>query len=222
MKERKLRWNIRQKNHFRSAEKNLLFPVSFSSLIFNLEKNIFYKYFSLNPLLWLLVQTFFGKITVRPIKTIDSTLHWYLTHHVLFWLFHLYKVAFPCKHYVPKNIFQQIAFVRGRNIEELTLQNYILCSRFAKVSILCVREAVLTQPFRGQVRKEDVRATEKDRVEMYKSFRPGDVILARILSLGTFLTIFSLIKCRDWELGINFQAKQILVIYWQQPKMSLE
>ena len=51
--------------------------------------------------------------------------------------------------------------------------------RFAKVHILCVGEVVLSEPFRGQVRKEDVRATEKDRVEMYKCFRPGDIVLAR-------------------------------------------
>lgn len=31
------------------------------------------------------------------------------------------------------------------------------------------------------LRKEDVRATEKDRVDMYKCYRPGDIILARVL-----------------------------------------
>ena len=34
--------------------------------------------------------------------------------------------------------------------------------------ILCVRENVLKDPFRAQLRKEDVRATEKDKVEMYR------------------------------------------------------
>ena len=29
--------------------------------------------------------------------------------------------------------------------------------RFAKLQILCVRDAVLTDPFRAQLRKEDVR-----------------------------------------------------------------
>ena len=29
----------------------------------------------------------------------------------------------------------------------------------------------MSEPFRGQIRKEDVRAVEKDRVEMYRSFR---------------------------------------------------
>ena len=36
---------------------------------------------------------------------------------------------------------------------------------------MCVRDVVLSEPFRGQIRKEDVRATEKDKVEMYKSYR---------------------------------------------------
>merc|ERR1712107_495966 len=57
-------------------------------------------------------------------------------------------------------------------------------TRFAKVHILCVGDAVMSEPFRGQIRKEDVRATEKDRAEMYKSFRPGDIVLARVISFG--------------------------------------
>ncbi|TRY64208.1 hypothetical protein TCAL_04908 [Tigriopus californicus] len=73
--------------------------------------------------------------------------------------------------------------------------------RFAKLSILCVRESVLVQPFRGLVRKEDVRATEKDRVEMYKSFRPGDVILARVLSLGEASSGYLLTTAEN-ELGV--------------------
>ena len=56
--------------------------------------------------------------------------------------------------------------------------------RFAKCQILCVGDTVLSQCYRGQVRKEDVRMTEKDRVEMYNCFRPGDIVLARVISLG--------------------------------------
>jgi len=56
--------------------------------------------------------------------------------------------------------------------------------RFAKCHIMCVGEVVLSEYYRGQIRKEDVRATEKDRVEMYKCFRPGDIVLARVISLG--------------------------------------
>lgn len=53
--------------------------------------------------------------------------------------------------------------------------------RSAKCSILCIGEHILEQNYRAMLRKEDVRATEKDRVEMYKSFRPGDIILARVV-----------------------------------------
>jgi exosome complex component CSL4 len=60
----------------------------------------------------------------------------------------------------------------------------LLWTRFCKLHIQCVRDSVLKDPFRAQLRKEDVRPTEKDKVEMYKCFRPGDVILARVLSLG--------------------------------------
>ena len=49
---------------------------------------------------------------------------------------------------------------------------------------MCVGEVVLSEYYRGQIRKEDVRATEKDRVEMYRCFRPGDIVLSRVISLG--------------------------------------
>ena len=54
--------------------------------------------------------------------------------------------------------------------------------RWARCAILCVKDVVLSEPFRGQLRKEDVRATEKDRVELYHCFRPNDIILARVVS----------------------------------------
>ena len=56
--------------------------------------------------------------------------------------------------------------------------------RFAKMQIVCVRDTVLQDPFRCQLRKEDVRAHDKDRVEMYKCFRPSDIVLAKVLSYG--------------------------------------
>jgi exosome complex component CSL4 len=34
------------------------------------------------------------------------------------------------------------------------------------------------------VRKEDVCATEKDKVVMIKSFRPGDIIIGRVVSFS--------------------------------------
>ncbi len=63
--------------------------------------------------------------------------------------------------------------------------------RWARCAILCVKDIVLAEPFRGQLRKEDVRATEKDRVEMYKCFRPNDIILARVVII-LFLSLLKL------------------------------
>ena len=51
--------------------------------------------------------------------------------------------------------------------------------RFAKLLIECVNDTPLKDSFRCQLRKEDVRSHDKDKVEMYKCFRPADVILAR-------------------------------------------
>uniref|UniRef100_A0A1A9W6H9 Exosome complex component CSL4 C-terminal domain-containing protein n=1 Tax=Glossina brevipalpis TaxID=37001 RepID=A0A1A9W6H9_9MUSC len=53
--------------------------------------------------------------------------------------------------------------------------------RFAKCSIQSIGSHVLEQNYRAMLRKEDVRASEKDRVEMYKCYRPGDIILAKVL-----------------------------------------
>ncbi|KAJ8317231.1 hypothetical protein KUTeg_005135, partial [Tegillarca granosa] len=56
--------------------------------------------------------------------------------------------------------------------------------RYCRCLIISVGKVSLKEPFRGMIRKEDVRATEKDKVEMYKSFRPGDILVARVISLG--------------------------------------
>lgn len=56
--------------------------------------------------------------------------------------------------------------------------------RQAKVNMMCVEGKVLAEPFHGVIRREDVRATEKDTVEIFDSFRPGDMVRARVISLG--------------------------------------
>ncbi|XP_055913463.1 exosome complex component CSL4 [Eupeodes corollae] len=72
--------------------------------------------------------------------------------------------------------------------------------RFAKCSIIFIGDHILERNYRGILRKEDVRATEKDRVEMYKSFRPGDIILARVLP-QTELSCYQLSTAEN-ELGV--------------------
>lgn len=78
--------------------------------------------------------------------------------------------------------------------------------RFAKCLIYCVESTVLKEPFRGMLRKEDVRAKEKDKVEMYKCYRPGDIILARITSIGTMHS-YNLSTAEE-ELGVVFARSE--------------
>ncbi|XP_028651481.2 exosome complex component CSL4 [Erpetoichthys calabaricus] len=73
--------------------------------------------------------------------------------------------------------------------------------RFAKVHILYVGSTPLKNKFRGTIRKEDVRATEKDKVEIYKCFRPGDIVLAKVISLGDVQSNYLLTTAEN-ELGV--------------------
>lgn len=68
--------------------------------------------------------------------------------------------------------------------------NTVLCrvtritQKQAAVAILVVGETVLDTEWQGLIRTQDVRATEKDRVKIYESFRPGDIVRAQVISLG--------------------------------------
>ncbi|TVY78226.1 Exosome complex component CSL4, partial [Lachnellula suecica] len=56
--------------------------------------------------------------------------------------------------------------------------------RQASVAILVVGETVLDGEWQGLIRVQDVRATEKDKVKIFESFRPGDTVRAVVISLG--------------------------------------
>uniref|UniRef100_A0A182LY86 S1 motif domain-containing protein n=1 Tax=Anopheles culicifacies TaxID=139723 RepID=A0A182LY86_9DIPT len=72
--------------------------------------------------------------------------------------------------------------------------------RMAKCRILCIGKTALNRTLRGIIRKEDVRATEVDRVELHKCFRPGDIVLARVLH-QIELNVFHLSTAEN-ELGV--------------------
>ncbi|XP_005105231.1 exosome complex component CSL4 isoform X2 [Aplysia californica] len=78
--------------------------------------------------------------------------------------------------------------------------------RFCKCAILSVGTSPLRDVFRGMIRKEDVRATEKDRVEMHKCYRPGDIITARVLSLGDAQSY--LLTTAENELGVAMATSE--------------
>ena len=54
----------------------------------------------------------------------------------------------------------------------------------AYLRILTVNDKVASSSFKGTIKKEHVRAFEVDKVVMYKSFRIGDIVRARVLSRG--------------------------------------
>jgi exosome complex component CSL4 len=53
--------------------------------------------------------------------------------------------------------------------------------RQAIVSIQQVGDTVLETEWQGVIRAQDVRATEKDKVKVYESFRPGDTVRAQVV-----------------------------------------
>ena len=111
----------------------------------------------------------------------------------------------------------------------------------------------MSEPFRGQIRKEDVRAVEKDRVEMYRSFRwsnfelkflfpsppwtkpttldpflecvsilrPGDIALARVISLGDAGAGYLLTTAEN-ELGVVIARFFTLLICFTLSKITLQ
>lgn len=64
----------------------------------------------------------------------------------------------------------------------VTAKVTVVNPRLVHCIILCVGSSVLARPYRGVVTKEDIKATDKDKIDPYKSFKPGDVILARVVS----------------------------------------
>jgi len=56
--------------------------------------------------------------------------------------------------------------------------------RQCRVEILVVRGLAVREPLQAILRKENVRSTDVDRVELEKCFRPGDVIRAEVASMG--------------------------------------
>mmetsp|Transcript_12272 Transcript_12272/g.25038 ORF Transcript_12272/g.25038 Transcript_12272/m.25038 type:complete len:201 (+) Transcript_12272:156-758(+) len=76
--------------------------------------------------------------------------------------------------------------------------------RVATAEILCRGLTVLQgeQTFRATLRAQDVRATEIDKVKLFDSFRPNDIVQARVISLGDRFSYF--ISTAENELGVLF------------------
>lgn len=82
------------------------------------------------------------------------------------------SVKSTCSHMVPREKSVVLCKVLAIN------------SNNAKVQIICVNGKVSREPLKGIIRREDIRATEIDSVEVFDSFRPRDIVRARVLGLG--------------------------------------
>ncbi|RCI07198.1 hypothetical protein CU098_013940 [Rhizopus stolonifer] len=88
----------------------------------------------------------------------------------------------------------------------------------ATIAIMVVGESPCKEDFLGVIRTQDVRAVEKDKVKIYNSFRPGDIIKADVLSLGDARSYY--LSTAKNELGVIFATSvagvPMIPISWQE------
>ncbi|GME26726.1 hypothetical protein GTA08_BOTSDO04161 [Neofusicoccum parvum] len=101
-----------------------------------------------------------------------------------------------------------------------------LTPRQATVEILVVGETVCREGFQGIIRREDVRATEKDRVKIGDMFRVGDIVRGVVISLGDQSNYY--LSTATNELGVvmakSEAENQMYPISWKEfrdPKTGL-
>lgn len=96
----------------------------------------------------------------------------------------------------------------------------------ATVSILAISPSdspessltVCTTPFNGQIRLQDIRATEKDKVKIMESLRVGDIVRAIVISLGDQAAYY-LSTARN-DLGVVMawadDGEQLVPVSWKE------
>ncbi|KAJ3135598.1 hypothetical protein HK100_002480 [Physocladia obscura] len=90
--------------------------------------------------------------------------------------------------------------------------------RQATLMIMVVGEQPCADSFQGIVRVQDVRATERDKVSIYSSFRPGDVVRAEVISLGDSRSYY--LSTAKNELGVilatSVAGHTMIPISWEE------
>eukprot|EP00474_Spongospora_subterranea_P005372 CRZ05830.1 hypothetical protein [Spongospora subterranea] len=91
-------------------------------------------------------------------------------------------------------------------------------TRFVTTEIICVQGRALPESFPGIIRSQDIRALEKDSVQIYNCFRSGDIVLANVISLGDSKSY--LLSTAEDELGVivanSSSGHQMIPVSWQQ------
>lgn len=87
----------------------------------------------------------------------------------------------------------------------------------AHMDILCVGDRPLSTSFPGVIRQQDVRAVG-DPAEILKSFRPGDIVRAEVLSLGDARSFY--LSTAKNELGVIYAQSEagytMVAVSWQE------
>ncbi|EKU21487.1 exosome complex component CSL4 [Nannochloropsis gaditana CCMP526] len=81
-----------------------------------------------------------------------------------------------------------------------------ITSKQAYVEILALGSVVLRQTCQGIIKKEDVSDHDIDRIEIPRCFRPGDIVRARVVSLGDSRQYY--LKTAESELGVVYARSQ--------------
>mmetsp|Transcript_29758 Transcript_29758/g.38455 ORF Transcript_29758/g.38455 Transcript_29758/m.38455 type:complete len:194 (-) Transcript_29758:483-1064(-) len=91
-------------------------------------------------------------------------------------------------------------------------------NRQVNLEIICVESTILREPYGGVIRKEDVRAMEIDKVVIHECFRPGDIVRARVISLGDTRQYY--LSTAENDLGVRWaksMAGAIMTpVSWQE------
>lgn len=95
-----------------------------------------------------------------------------------------------------------------------------LMPKQAIVVIQQVGDTVLQTEWQGVIRAQDVRATEKDKVKIYESFKPGDIVRAQVISLGDQANYY--LSTATNELGVIMATSEagndMVPISWKEYK----
>lgn len=84
----------------------------------------------------------------------------------------------------------------------------------ASCQIVAVGDRPLFDDFQGVIRTADIRATEKDKIRVASSFRPGDIVRATVISLGDQQNYF--LSTAENQLGVVFAWSELGSLMYPQ------
>ena len=77
----------------------------------------------------------------------------------------------------------------------------------ANADIIAIGDNIIKQTTKGIIRREDIRLNEVDKLVIHECFRPGDIVLGRVISLGDSRQYY--LSTADVELGVRWAKSQL-------------